>query len=133
MYRNLLLPRLLAIAAVMALWSNPVSAIEKRDFWISETIDLLDLCTTPVDDPLRSQAINYCMAYLDGAVDYHDAIIDHENLKRLICYPDTASLEQGVLVFISWARANRDDEKLMNEPTVIGVVRALADKWSCES
>ena len=133
MYENRLLSRLLAIAAILALWSGSAAAIEKRDFWISDTVDLLDLCTTPVDDPLRSQAINYCMAYLDGAVDYHDAITDHKKMKRLICYPDTASLEQGVLVFISWAQANRDDKKLMEEPTVIGVVRALADKWSCDN
>ncbi len=71
------------------------------------------------------------MAYLDGAVDYHDAITDHEDLKRLICYPDTATLEQGVLQFIQWGEAHRGDEKLMTEPQVIGVVRALAAKWPC--
>ena len=132
MYMNNLLPRSLAIAAILALWPSLASAIEKRDFWISDTVDLLDLCTTPVDDPLRSQAINYCMAYLDGAVDYHDAISDHKDMKRLICYPNTASLEEGVLVFIAWAQANQSDKKLMDEPTVIGVVRALEAKWPCD-
>ncbi len=133
MHINQLLFRSLAIAAILALWPSLASAIERRDIWISDTVDLLELCTTPVDDPLRPQAINYCMAYLDGAVDYHDAISDHKDMKRLICYPDTASLEEGVLVFIGWARANRGDKKLMDEPTVIGVVRAFADKWSCDS
>ena len=132
MYMNRLLPRLLAVAAILALSSGPASAIEKRDFWISDTVDLLKLCTTPVDDPLRSQAINYCMAYLDGAVDYHDAISDHKNMERLICYPNTASLEEGVLVFIAWAQANQSDKKLMDEPTVIGVVRAFEAKWPCD-
>ncbi len=132
MYMNHLLSRSLAIVAILALWPGLASAIEKRDFWISDTVDLLELCTTPMDDPLRPQAINYCMAYLDGAVDYHDAITDHKNMKRLICYPNTASLEEGVLVFIGWAQANQGDKKLMDEPTVIGVVRALADKWPCD-
>ncbi len=127
-----LLSRSLAVAAILALWSGLASAIERRDFWISDTADLLDLCTTPKDDPLRSQAINYCMAYLDGAVDYHDAISDHKEMERLICYPNTASLEEGVLVFIAWAQANQGDKKLMDEPTVIGVVRALEAKWPCD-
>lgn len=122
-----------ALFVVQSVGGGPAAAVEKRSFWISDTQDLLELCTTPVDDPLRGEAINYCMAYMDGAVDYHDAITDHEDLKRLICYPDTATLEQGVLTFIRWAEENSGDEKLMGEPSVIGVVRALEDKWPCDS
>ena len=129
---NRLLAGPLAIAAILVLWPSLASAaVERRDIWISTTVDLLDLCTTPRDDPLRAESINYCMAYLDGAVDYHDAITDHEDLERLICYPDTATLEQGVMVFIDWAQENQGDKKLMEEPTVIGVVRALEAKWPC--
>ncbi len=128
-----LLAGALALAMSAALWSGSAAAEgEKRSFWLTNTVDLLDLCTTPQDDPQYVEAINYCMAYMDGAVDYHDAITDHEELKRLICYPETATLEQGVLVFIDWAEANKGDEKKMNEPTIIGVVRALADKWPCQ-
>ena len=132
MYINHLPSRSLTLAAILVLWLSPASAIEKRHFWISETVDLFELCTTPTDDPLRSEAINYCMAYLDGAVDYHDAVSDHKEMNRLICYPNTATLEEGVLVFIAWAQANQGDKKLMDEPTVIGVVRALEDKWPCD-
>ncbi len=132
MHINQLVSRSLAVAAILALWPGLTSAIERRDFWITDTADLFELCTTPTDDPLRSQAINYCMAYLDGAVDYHDAISDHKEMERLICYPNTASLEEGVLVFIAWAQANQGDKKLMDEPTVIGVVRALEAKWPCD-
>ncbi len=132
MYINHLLSRSQAIAAILALSSGLASAIERRDFWITDTVDLLELCTAPIDDPLRPQAINYCMAYLDGAVDYHDAISEHKEMERLICYPNTASLEEGVLVFIAWAQANQSDKKLMDEPTVIGVVRALEAKWPCD-
>lgn len=118
--------------AVVLAAPGPAPAVEPRDFWISNTRDLLDLCLTPADDPLRPQAANYCMAYMDGAVDYHDAITDHKDMKRLICYPDTATLEQGVIQFIAWGQAHEADEKLMAEPQVIGVVRALADKWPCK-
>ena len=120
------------LAASLALWSSANAAVEKRDFFLTNTQDLLELCTLPQDDPQYDKAINYCMAYIDGAVDYHDAITDHEQLKRLICYPETATLEQGVMVFIAWGEANQGNEKKMNEPTIIGLVRALADKWPCE-
>ena len=129
---NRLFAKPLVIAALLVSWPGLASAVERRDIWISNTVDLLELCTTPLDDPLRPQSINYCMAYLDGAVDYHDAISDHKDMKRLICYPNTATLEEGVLVFIDWAQENRADKKLMDEPTVIGVVKALAAKWPCD-
>ena len=129
---KLLAARSVVVFAALALWPGFASAIEQRDFFISNTADLLELCTTPADDPLRPQAINYCMAYIDGAVDYHDAITDHEDLDRLVCYPDTATLEQGVMIFIDWGQANESDSKLMGEPQVIGVVRALNEKWPCK-
>ena len=119
----------LALGAVMS--SGPASAVEGRLFAVENTKDLLFLCDLPRDDPQRSEAINYCMAYLDGVVDYHDVLTDHENMNRLICYPDTATLEQGVLVFIDWAEQGQSDERLMAEPPILGVVRALAAKWPC--
>ena len=98
---------------------------------MTDTQDLLELCTMPRNDPQRGEAIHYCIAYMDGAVDYHDALTDHKEVKPLICYPNTATLEEGVLTFISWAQEHQGDKKLMEEPTVIGVVRALAAKWPC--
>lgn len=133
MVKARMIAALVAASGLALLMAAPdrASAVEPRDFWISNTQELLELCITPADDPLRPQAANYCMAYLDGAVDYHDAITDRSELKRLICYPDTATLEQGVLQFIEWGQAHKGDEKLMSEPQVVGVVRALAAKWPC--
>ena len=37
------------------------------------------------------------------------------------------------MVFIDWAQTNQSNKGLMEEPTVIGVVRALEDKWPCDS
>lgn len=126
-----LLTTALALALGAIWWSGPASAVEKRSFWISDTAGYLDVCTVPTDDPQRAEAIHFCLAYMDGVVDYHDALSDHEDMKRLICYPETATLEQGVLVFIDWAQDNQGDKKLMGEPHVIGVVRALSEKWPC--
>ena len=131
MHIDRLLTGALALAVSLALWSGSASAVEQRSFWVTNTSDLLELCKTPTDDPQYGEAIHYCLAYMDGAVDYHDAITDHKDMKRLICYPDTATLEQGVLVFIDWAVQGQSDERLMAEPPILGVVRALAAKWPC--
>ena len=123
----------LGIAALgaTALWFGQAKA--EPSFFIATTEDLYALCTTPRDDPQRQEAINYCVAYLDGVVDYHDAVSAHEDLKPLICYPDRSTLEQGVLVFIRWAEERQNDTMVMDEIPVIGVVRALASEWPCES
>lgn len=131
----MLLRPVLALALVAALglavWSGPASAAERRSVWLSDTRDLLDLCTLPADDPQRDEAFHYCLAYLDGVVDYHDVLTTHKEMKRLICYPSTATLEQGLLVFVRWAQKKQGDDKMMGEPPVVGVVRALAKEWPC--
>ena len=53
-------------------------------------------------------------------------------MKRLICYPPTATVAQGRTVFVAWAEANRSDSKLMGETPVVGVVRALAAEFPCK-
>ncbi len=121
----------LAAMAFLALGMSQASAQEARNFWAENTLDLHDICNLAPNDPQRPQAIHFCLGYIDGAVDYHDVITDHENLKRLVCYPETASLEQAMAVFIVWAQANVTNEKFMKEPPVMGVVRSLEEKWPC--
>ena len=121
----------LALLAAVTLLATEARTAERVDFELINTRDLLDICTAGEDDPFWTEAIHYCVAYMEGAVDYHDAITEHENLKRLICYPASATREQGVQAFIEWGQAHSGDAKLMAEPTVIGVVRALAAKWPC--
>ena len=62
---------------------------------------------------------------------YHDAVTDRNNLNRLICCPSSATLADGRSAFVAWAQANRDNKETMSELAVIGVVRALADKYPC--
>ncbi len=121
------------LAAGLALGQTPAEAQDDRAFLVNTTEDLHNLCTVPDDASMRTVAINYCMAYMDGAVDYHDVLTrgDNDEMKPIVCYPETATLELGVITFIDWGNQNRGDRKLMDEPPVLGVLRALSDKWPC--
>ena len=122
---------LLGIATV-GLWPSLALAIDTSDFTLETTEDLYRVCSIAPNDPLHQQAIDFCEGFLLGIVSYHDAITDREHLKRFICYPPTATRDQGIQAFIDWGAAHQQDQKLMNEPPVKGAVRGLAAKWPCK-
>jgi hypothetical protein len=122
---------LVAIAAV-GLAPTFAGATDATNFTLKTTEDLYTVCSTPSNDPLRAEAINFCEGYLLGVVTYHDAISNRKNLKRLICYPPNASRNEGIQAFIDWAASHQQDRKFMNDPPVIGAVRGLAAKWPCK-
>ncbi|MDJ0950418.1 MAG: Rap1a/Tai family immunity protein [Alphaproteobacteria bacterium] len=124
--------RLTAVVLALALAPSLAAAVEEADFKLLHTEDLLDVCAAGPNSPLHRQAANFCIAYIEGAVDYHDAISAHKQMERLICYPSDVTRTQGVQAFVEWAQANKSDTKLMREATVVGVVRALAAKWPCK-
>jgi hypothetical protein len=126
----------LAIAA-LSLWPNLTRAatvehmLNTSDFSLKTTEDLYQLCSVAADDPLRPQAINFCQGFLLGVVSYHDAVVDRHHLKRLICYPSTATRDQAIQAFVTWAAAHQKN-KYISEPAVYGAVRGLASKWPCK-
>jgi Rap1a immunity proteins len=122
---------LLCFAIPLGLWSGFASAMDESYFVLKTTQDLYVVCTTPADDPLRREAINFCQGFLLGAVSYHDAVTDREHLKRLICYPQTVTRGEGIQAFIDWAASHQGDKTFMDEPPVYGAVRGLAAKWPC--
>ncbi len=121
----------LALVAGAILWTGQTSAQEDNVFAVATTQDLLNVCTLPDDHAMRGRAINYCLGYIDGAISYHDAISAHEEMKPFVCYPETATVELGAVVFIDWGQQNQDNDLMMLTAPVIGVVRALAAKWPC--
>ena len=121
---------LLGIATV-GLWPGLVRAMDMSYFTLTTTYDLYKVCSPAPNDPVRKEALDFCEGFLVGAVSYHDAISDRKNLKRFFCYPVGASRDEGIQAFVSWASANQDNQKFMNEPPVYGVVRGLASKWPC--
>jgi hypothetical protein len=123
----------LAVGLTIGLLSGLATAAEKAAAMAPQnTRELFNLCAVGKDNPTYEKKVYYCIAYIDGAVDYHDAMAEHKDMKRLICYPNDATLVKGAMAFIEWARANQGDMKLMNEAAVIGAVRGMKAKWPCK-
>mgnify|MGYP003572839439 CR=1 FL=1 len=125
-------PALLGAAAVAAAVALPVAAVEDDDLRFDTTDDLYAVCGVPTNAPEFPLANQACRAFIEAAVQYHDAVSDRKNMKRLICYPKSATIQDGKDAFIAWARKNAGNKKRMGEVPVVGLVRALADKFPCK-
>jgi hypothetical protein len=123
-------PILLA-AGLTVLLSAPVWAVEDEDFGFDTTEDLYMICSTPSDAPEAVPASFACRAFIEATVQYHDAVSDRKQLKRLICYPGTATIADGRRAFLAWAEANKGNAQRMGEQPVVGLVRALAAAYPC--
>jgi len=121
----------LAAGLMAGVLSTPQAAVTEEDFHLESTEDLYQVCSVGSDASDYIPAIYECRGFIRGAVGYHDAVSDRKNLKRLICYPQSATLADGRLAFVDWAKANIDDQELMREAPVVGLVRALATKYPC--
>jgi hypothetical protein len=105
----------------------PVLAVDNDDLRFETTEDLVDVCSAPAS----SAAQLACTGFIEATVQYHDAVSDRKNLRRLICYPAGTSIEDGRKALLSWAATNKDNAALMGEMPVIGLVRALAEAYPC--
>jgi hypothetical protein len=106
-------------------------AVEDEDFNFDTTEDLYQVCSISADAPTYLTALIACRAFIEATVQYHDAVSDRKKMKRLICYPDNATVEQGRIAFVAWAQANAGNAEAMAEMPVVGLVRALAAKYPC--
>jgi hypothetical protein len=128
MANNVLWPAVVATLLVPAVASSDVG---EADFSLQTTQDLNDLCSAPSDHADYAPAIYSCRSFIEATVQYHDAVSDGKTLKRLICYPSSATLEDARTAFVAWAKSNARDKALMSEMPVMGVVRALEEKFPC--
>lgn len=122
----------LGAAALLGTIAQQAAAIEDDDLRFDTTKDLYNVCAVPADAaefPLTNQA---CRAFIEAAVQYHDAVSDKKNLPRLICYPSTATIQDGKNAFLAWAKKNAGNQSRMGELPVIGLVRSLEDKYPCK-
>jgi hypothetical protein len=112
--------------------SGAAPAVENVDFNFDTTEDLYQVCSTNSDSPEYIPATFACRAFIEASMQYHDAVSDRKHMKRLVCYPATATVADGRSAFLAWAEANSGNKTLMGEVPVVGLVRALAAKYPCK-
>lgn len=112
--------------------SQSVVASTAENFDFKTTMDLYSVCSAVPEDDDHIPSVFACRAFIEAAVQYHDAVSDRKNMKRLICYPATATIADGRRAFLAWVERNKDNAKLMGEQPVKGLVRSLADKYPCK-
>ncbi|EXJ16499.1 hypothetical protein D779_0100 [Imhoffiella purpurea] len=122
----------LAVAMAALLGSQPATAVQDEDIDFDTTEDLYQVCSVEPGAAEYVPASFACRGFIHGTIQYHDAVTDRKKLKRLICYPKTATIADARAAFVAWAKKHMDDETLMNEMPVVGLVRALADKYPCK-
>jgi hypothetical protein len=121
----------LGAAAVLAFISGGASATDPEDFHFDTTEDLYDVCATSTQAPEHVPAILACRAFIEATVQYHDQVVNRENLKRLVCYDKTATIEQARVAFVAWAKENRRNKTFRTEQPVVGLMRALSAAYPC--
>jgi hypothetical protein len=119
-------------AIAVALTAVPVFAIDESDFEYRTTSNLYNICSSVPENPKHESTVLACRAFIEAAVQYHDAVSDRKQMKRLICYPNTATIEDGRAAFVAWAAKHSNDAERMGEAPVVGLVRSLADKYPCK-
>ena len=122
----------LAAALLAASFTTSATALDDEDFTYRTTEDLYQVCSV-ADDAKKVVAPAFaCRAFIAATVQYHDAVSDRKKMKRLICYPQTATIADGRAAFLDWAGRNAGNAERMNEQPVVGLVRAHAEAYPCK-
>jgi hypothetical protein len=104
MSRNPLLTSIIGAAAAVVFGSQTAIAVQDEDIDFDTTEDLYQVCSVEPGVPEYVAASFACRGFIEAAVQYHDEVTDRKKLKRLICYPKTATVADGRTAFVAWAR-----------------------------
>jgi hypothetical protein len=135
--QQLMMPRLkrtlvqIGLTVAIAFCGQAAFGVEDEDMGFDTTEDLYQVCVVEPGAAEYVPSSFACRGFIEATVQYHDAVSDRKNLRRLICYPENATIADGRATFVAWAKQNAGNQTLMNELPVIGLVRALADKYPC--
>ena len=123
------------LAGAVALAMTPGMAgatVEKEDFDLNTTAQLLDVCSVAPKSPFAVQAMNFCLGFIEGAAHYHDHVSASKDMGRIICPPPGATRADARVIFVNWADANRSDKAVMESNALVGLISAAIDKWPCQ-
>jgi len=82
-----------------------VGAVDKDDFFVDTTGDLMHLCTACESDPLHKEAVHFCMGFLVCSYHYHVVANMGPDGKRLVCPPDPPPPRAEVATrFVDWVK-----------------------------
>ena len=121
--------KLSALGVAMMVFSAQGVAITPDDFVVKNTRDLVKLCRANPGSDLYYSARAFCLGYLDGAWDYHQASTGGLRSKAIACPGPEVIRDEAVEVFLAWAKKNV--KSVGDETAVNGVMRAFSDKWPC--
>jgi len=106
------------------------SAVTEADFEVKTTRDLINLCTASPQDPLYSEAANFCYGYLVGAYHYFIAQHSKDPQDLFVCLPDPKpTRNEAISLFVSWAK---EHPQYMTDMPVETEFRFMAEKWPCK-
>lgn len=122
----------LAAAGIALAIAQPAVAVQDSDLRFDTTAQLAAVCSVSADAAEYPVANQACRAFIEATMQYHDEVTGRKHLKRLVCYPKTATIADGKAAFLAWSKAKAGDKKLMAEQPVVGLVRSLAAKYPCK-
>ena len=123
---------MIAAALVAVLVSHSAAAVQEEDVNFDTTEDLYQVCSVQPGAAEYVAASFACRGFIEGAVQYHDSVSDRKHLKRLICYPKTATVDNGRAALVAWAERNLRSARRMDELPFIGLVPALSENYPCK-
>ena len=106
------------------------AATSEDDFTMKTTRNLVNLCGTQPDDPMRDQAQELCLGYIAGAASMHRLLVAEKKLEGgpIACPTQSVSREDFAAYFVSWAN---EHGQYMDDPAIATMVRAAIDKFPC--
>ena len=105
-------------------------AVDKDDFVLDTTADLIETCTVPKGDPLEEEAVHFCIGYLLGAYHYHVLATSGPDGKRLVCPPDPPPCRTKVVsMFVDWVK---NHPEYLNEESFETWFRLLMETFPCK-
>jgi hypothetical protein len=90
--------------------------------------DLRKLCSRQPSESHYAEARSFCLGFIEGAGQFHDAIVEVEDVERMVCANGEATLNDVVVVFLEFAA---DNPEHMGKRAVDVVIEAAAGKWPC--
>lgn len=104
-------------------------ATAEQTFRVPTTGALIELCSTPPNDPLYTAAVHFCEGFLVGAYQYHVVAVSAGAQKPLVCPPSPApSRNENVARFIQWSKTH---PAAMGTQPVEGMFQFLSQAFPC--